>query len=354
MKNTRIVKIGKITIGAGRPVALQTMLKTPLTDTKSVIAKIHTLKNMGCDIIRAAVPDMKNAACLSDIIGNTDLPFVADIHFDYRLAIESVKNGVSKLRINPGNIGGEAAVREVVACLKEYKIPVRIGVNGGSLEKDILAKYGSPTAQALCESALRSIALFNRFGYDDIVVSIKSSDVVTTVNANRLFAASYDYPLHLGVTEAGAELGGLVRSCVGIGALLIDDIGDTLRVSLTGSPEDEIIAGKEILSACNQRAEGVRVVSCPTCGRCRTDTLSVVKSIKERTSDIKIPLTVAVMGCAVNGPGEAKEADIGIAFGDGNGVIFKRGRKFKAVKTEEAVDVLCDEICALSRDGGTV
>jgi (E)-4-hydroxy-3-methylbut-2-enyl-diphosphate synthase len=211
MKNTKAVKIGKITIGAGYPVALQTMLKTPLTDTGAVIEKIEQLKAMGCDIIRAAVPDMKNAAGIKEIVRHTDVPFVADIHFDYRLAIESVKNGAAKLRINPGNIGPEKCVHEVVACLKDYRIPVRIGVNGGSLEKDILAKYGAPTAQALYESALRSIGLFNRFGYDDIVVSIKSSDVAATVDANRLFAADCTYPLHLGVTEAGAGMAGLVR-----------------------------------------------------------------------------------------------------------------------------------------------
>lgn len=351
MEKTKAVKIGKITIGAGYPAALQTMLKTPLTDTKAVIAKIGQLKEIGCDIIRAAVPDMKNAACIKEIVSHTDVPFVADIHFDYRLAIESVKNGAAKLRINPGNIGGEKCIREVVACLKEYRIPVRIGVNGGSLEKDILAKHGAPTAQALYESALRSIGLFNRFGYDDIVVSIKSSDVAATVAANRLFAAAQNYPLHLGVTEAGAGTAGLVRSCVGIGALLLDGIGDTLRVSLTGPPEDEIDAAKQILSACNLHQEGIRVVSCPTCGRCRTDTLSVVESIRQKTADIKTVLTVAVMGCAVNGPGEAKEADIGIAFGNGNGVIFKQGKKYRAVKTKDAVDVLCDEIRALSGAG---
>ncbi len=349
-KNTREIKIKNINIGAENPVAVQTMLKEPITDVKASIDKINRLSLIGCDIIRAAVPDEKSASCIKTIVENTDMPFVADIHFDYRLAIKSIENGASKLRINPGNIGGDEKLREVAACLREYDIPVRIGVNGGSLEKDILKKYKRPTAEALCESAFRSIERLNRFNYDNIVVSIKSSDVVTTIQANRLFSSKYDYPLHLGVTEAGAELCGIVRSSVGIGALLIDSIGDTIRVSLTGEPEEEIEAAKEILSSCNLIRQGVRVISCPTCARCKTDTLSIVKQIKVNTCGIKIPITVAVMGCAVNGPGEAKDADMGIAFGNGIGVIFSKGERIKSVKTENAVSALCEMIRDFVKD----
>lgn len=344
MKKTNAVKIGNKIIGGGNPIMVQSMLKLPPTDYKSIIYEINELEMLGCDIIRGTIPNMEAAKVIPKIVKNTNIPFVADIHFDYRVAIEAIKNGVHKVRINPGNIGGKERVREVVKCLKDYDIPVRIGVNSGSLEKDLLEKYGHPTPEALVESAYRSIAYFNEFGYDNIVLSIKSSDVVTTIDANRLFREKYSYPLHLGVTEAGAELGGIVRSSIGLGSLLKDGIGDTIRVSLTGDSRDEVVVGREILISLGLLDEGVRVVSCPTCGRCKTDTLSIVKEIKEKTRHIKEPITVAVMGCAVNGPGEAKEADMGVACGDGNAVFFEKGEKVKSIKSEEIASFILERI----------
>ena len=344
MKKTNTVKIGNKVIGGGNPIMVQSMIKLPPTDYKSIIDEINELEMLGCDIIRGTIPNMEAAKVIPKIVKNTNIPFVADIHFDYRVAIEAIKNGVHKVRINPGNIGGKERVREVVKCLKDYDIPVRIGVNSGSLEKDLLEKYGHPTPEALVESAYRSIAYFNEFGYDNIVLSIKSSDVVTTIDANRLFREKYSYPLHLGVTEAGAELGGIVRSSIGLGSLLKEGIGDTIRVSLTGDSRDEVVVGREILISLGLLDEGVRVVSCPTCGRCKTDTLSIVKEIKEKTRHIKEPITVAVMGCAVNGPGEAKEADMGVACGDGNAVFFEKGEKVKSIKSEEIASFILERI----------
>ncbi|RGD73346.1 flavodoxin-dependent (E)-4-hydroxy-3-methylbut-2-enyl-diphosphate synthase [Anaerofustis stercorihominis] len=344
MKKTNVVKIGNKVIGGGNPIMVQSMLKLPPTDHKAIIDEINELEMLGCDIIRGTIPNMEAAKVIPKIVKNTNIPFVADIHFDYKVAIEAIKNGVHKVRINPGNIGGKERVREVVKCLKDYDIPVRIGVNSGSLEKDLLEKYGHPTPEALVESAYRSISYFNEFGYDNIVLSIKSSDVVTTIDANRLFREKYSYPLHLGVTEAGAELGGIVRSSIGLGSLLKDGIGDTIRVSLTGDSRDEVIVGREILISLGLLDEGVRVVSCPTCGRCKTDTLSIVKEIKEKTRHIKEPITVAVMGCAVNGPGEAKEADMGVACGDGNAVFFEKGEKVKSIKSEEIASFILERI----------
>lgn len=344
MKNTKSVKIGNVVIGAGNNVAIQSMLNIPLSDTERVMNSIRALEEEGCEILRAAVPDMQEADALKDIIPKMNIPLVADIHFDYRLAIKSVENGVAKLRINPGNIGGKDKMREVCACLKDYGIPVRIGVNSGSVEKDILEKYKHVCAEALVESAERSIGYFNEFGYDNIVVSIKASDVVSTYSANKLFSEKYDYPLHLGITEAGANMSGIIRSSVGIGALLLDGIGDTIRVSLTGDPVQEVVAAKEILTACNLRKEGVRIVSCPTCARCKTDTLSIVEFLKENTKHVKEHVVVAVMGCVVNGPGESKEADIGVACSDGKGALFKGGEIYKTVKSNEIANILLEEI----------
>lgn len=344
MKKTNTVKIGNKKIGGGNPILVQSMLKLPPTDCTGIINEINKLEMIGCDIIRGTIPNMEAAKIIPEIIKNTNIPFVADIHFDYKVAIESIKNGVHKVRINPGNIGGKERVREVVRCLKDYDIPVRIGVNSGSLEKDLLEKYKHPTPEALVESAYRSIEYFNEFGYDNIVLSIKSSDVTTTIDANRLFREKYSYPLHLGVTEAGAELGGIVRSSIGLGSLLKDGIGDTIRVSLTGESADEVTVGKEILTSLGLLKEGVRIVSCPTCGRCKTDTLSIVREIKEKTIHIKEPITVAVMGCAVNGPGEAKEADMGVACGDGNAVFFEKGEKVKSIKSDEIASFILERI----------
>lgn len=344
MKTSKTVKIKDKVIGGNNQILVQSMLKLPPTDKKGIIEEINNLEMLGCDIIRGTIPSMEAASIIPDVIKNTNIPFVADIHFDYKVAIEAIKNGVHKVRINPGNIGSKERVKEVVRCLKDYNIPVRIGVNSGSLEKDILLKYGHPTPEALVESAYRSISYFNEFDYDNIVLSIKSSTVKTTIEANRLFREKYDYPLHLGVTEAGAELGGIVRSSIGIGSLLNDGIGDTIRVSLTGNSSDEVLVGREILISLGLLDEGVRVVSCPTCGRCKTDTLSIVKEIKAKTKDIKEPLTIAVMGCAVNGPGEAKEADMGVACGNGNAIFFEKGEKKANLKTDEIASFILDRV----------
>ncbi len=346
--NAREIKIKDKAIGGENPVLVQSMLKTPLTNVKEVINQVKEMEMAGLDIIRGAVPDMECAGVLKKVLKEINIPFVADIHFDYRLAIESIKNGVNKLRINPGNIGGKERVKEVVRCLKDYGIPVRIGVNGGSLEKDLLEKYHHPTPEALVESAYRSIEYFNEFGYDNIVVSIKSSDVKTTVEANRLFRKKYDYPLHLGITEAGSGMSGLVRSSVGIGNMLYDGIGDTIRVSLTGKSINEVYAGREILMSLGLLNEGVRVISCPTCGRTKTNIYDIVDRLKEETKNIKKQAVVAVMGCAVNGPGEAKEADMGVACGDGNAVFFKRGEKIKGISAEEIIPTIMQE---LEKDG---
>ena len=332
-KQTRAVKVSDVIIGGGFPVTIQSMLNIPLTDTDRVLASIRALEDAGCQIIRAAVPDMESAEAIKTVLPQMRVPLVADIHFDYRLAIASVEAGVSKVRINPGNIGGPDRVREVCACLREHDIPVRIGVNSGSVEKDLLEKYGHVCAEALVESAERSIGYFNEFGYDNIVMSIKASDVVMTVEANRLFSSRHDYPLHLGVTEAGAALTGVIRSSVGIGTLLMEGIGDTIRVSLTGDPVQEVTAAKEILTAVDMRREGVRIVSCPTCARCKTDTLSIVENV-----------VVAVMGCVVNGPGESREADVGVACGDGKGAVFTGGEIYMTVPTQELSHVLLEEI----------
>ena len=343
-RSTRAVNAGGVTIGGGSSVKIQSMLNVPLTDTDRAIRQIEALEKEGCEIIRAAVPNMDAAEAIKTIMPHMNVPLVADIHFDHRLAIASVENGVSKVRINPGNIGGKDRVREVCACLKDHGVPVRIGVNSGSVEKDILEKYGHVCAQALVESAERSIAYFNEFGYDDIVMSIKASDVVMTVEANRLFSEKYDYPLHLGVTEAGAALSGVIRSSVGIGTLLMEGIGDTIRVSLTGDPVQEVTAAKEILTAAGLREEGVRIVSCPTCARCKTDTLSIVEYLKANTGHIKEHVVAAVMGCVVNGPGESKEADVGAACGDGKAAIFKGGKTYMTVPSEDIGRVLLSEI----------
>lgn len=344
MKKTNTVTIKDKIIGGNNPILIQSMLKFSIKDTKRAIEEINNLEMAGCDIIRAAIPDEESALAIKEIVKNTNLPFVCDIHFDYRLAILAIKNGTHKLRINPGNIGDKKKVSEVVKYLKEYDIPVRIGINAGSLEKDLLEKYSSPTPLALMESAKRNVALFNELNYDNIVLSIKSSDVKTTIEANRLFSREFNYPLHLGVTEAGSDISGIVSSSVGLGSLLNDEIGDTIRVSLTGSSLDEVKIAKEILRSLNLRNEGVRVVSCPTCGRCKTDILSIVTKLKEETKHIKTPVSVAVMGCAVNGPGEAKEAKMGFACGETNAVFFKDGKIISSIDKKDIIKILLKEL----------
>ncbi len=338
------VKIGNLYIGDGEKIAVQSMTNTNTADVKATVSQIKRLEEAGCDIVRCTVPDMEAAKAVKEIKKQINIPLVADIHFDYRLAIEAVKNGVDKVRINPGNIGGEDRVKAVVEALKERNIPLRIGVNGGSLDKEILGKYAKVCPEALVESAKTHIDLVNKFGYDNIVVSLKSSDTKLTVESYRLFKKTFSYPLHVGVTEAGTVYNGIIKSSVGIGALLLDGIGDTIRVSLTADPCEEIKAGKSILRAAGLLNDSVNVISCPTCGRTKIDLIKIADIVTEAVKDIKKPVNVAVMGCVVNGPGEAKEADIGIAGGEGCAVLFKKGEIIRKIKEEEIAEVLISEI----------
>ena len=338
------IRIGNIYIGDGEAVKVQSMTNTDTRDVESTIRQIKELEEAGCEIVRCTVPDMESAKALKEIKKQIAIPLVADIHFDYRLAIESVKNGADKVRINPGNIGGEDRVKAVVCALKERNIPLRIGVNSGSLPKEILEKYKHPCPEALIEAARIHIDLVNKFDYNNIVVSLKSSDTKLTVDTYRLFKKSFDYPLHLGITEAGTSYSGIIKSSVGIGSLLLDGIGDTLRVSLTADPVEEIRAGKEILRATGLLNDKVNIVSCPTCGRTKIDLITIANEVTKAVKDINKPIKVAVMGCAVNGPGEAREADIGIAGGNGCAVLFKKGEIIRKIKEDEIVKELLLEI----------
>jgi len=346
-KKTRIISIGDLKIGGDNPILIQSMTNTDTRDVKATVEQIARLEDAGCDIIRVAVPDREAAEALSGIKAGIHIPLVADIHFDYRLALTAIENGVEKLRINPGNIGGRDKVKAVVEKAKERQIPIRIGVNGGSLEKDLLAKYGKPTAEALVESAERHMAYLQDEGFEDIVVSMKSSDVLTTIDAYTLFSEKYDYPLHLGITEAGIMQSASVKSSVGLGYLLLNGIGDTIRVSVTGDPVGEVDVAREILKSAgryDRKDAGVEVVSCPTCGRTEIDLIGIAEEVNRRLYHMDKNIKVAVMGCVVNGPGEGREADIGVAGGKGKGVLFKKGEIFKTVKEEEIVDALMDEI----------
>ena len=337
---TRHIKVGPVALGGGAPVSVQSMCNTKTWDAETTLAQINALAAAGCDIVRLAVPDEKSALALRAICARSPLPVVADIHFDYRLALLAAEAGVAKLRINPGNIGGEDRVRAVAeACIKRG-IPIRIGVNAGSLEKPLLQRFGGPTAEALVESAAGHTALLERYGFRDICISIKSSDVARTVEANRLAARRFPYPLHLGVTEAGTAFQGTVNSAVGIGALLMEGIGDTIRVSLTADPVEEVRAGIAILKACGLRRSGVRVVSCPTCGRTEIDLIATAERVEAALRDCERDITVAVMGCAVNGPGEAREADYGLAGGRGEALLFRRGQIVRKVPAPEMVEAL--------------
>ncbi len=322
---TKQILVGNVPVGGGAPVSIQSMLNTKTTDVEGSLSQIRALAAAGCQIVRLAVPDMEAAAGFGKIAEQSPLPLVADIHFDYRLAIAAAENGAAKIRINPGNIGGEDRVKAVVDCCKTHHIPIRIGVNGGSLDPELLKKYGHPTAEALVESAFSHIALLEKYGFSDICVSMKSSTVPLMMAAYRLFSQRSDYPLHLGVTETGTEYMGTVKSAMGIGGLLCQGIGDTIRVSLTAEPVREIYAAKAILKAAGLRQEGVNIVACPTCGRTKIDLIGLASRVEEALADCQKPITVAVMGCIVNGPGEAREADVGIAGGDGCGVLFVRG-----------------------------
>ena len=323
---TRQIQVGGVAVGGGAPVSIQSMLNTKTTDVEGSLSQIRALAAAGCEIARLAVPDMEAAAGFGKIAAASPLPLVADIHFDYRLAIAAAEGGAAKIRINPGNIGGEDRVKAVVDCCKAHHIPIRIGVNGGSLDKALLHKYGHPTPEALVESAFSHIALLEKYGFYDICVSMKSSSVPLMMAAYRLFAEKSDYPLHLGVTETGTETMGVIKSAMGIGGLLCMGIGDTIRVSLTADPVKEVLAAKSILKAAGLRKEGVNLIACPTCGRTKIDLIGLASRVEAALQDCKKPLTVAVMGCIVNGPGEAREADVGIAGGEDCGVLFVKGQ----------------------------
>ena len=341
---TRQIKVGNVPIGGGADVAIQSMLNTKTTDVEGSLAQIRSLAAAGCQIARLAVPNMEAARGFAEICKESVLPLVADIHFDYKLAIAAAEGGASKIRINPGNIGGEDRVKAVVDVCKQKHIPIRIGVNGGSLEKELLEKYGHPTAQALVESAFGHLELLEKYGFYDTCVSMKSSHVPTMVAAARLFRSKCDYPLHIGVTETGPVRQGLIKSAMGIGALLLDGIGDTLRVSLTDDPVEEVYAAKDILKAAGLRKDGVDIISCPTCGRTRIDLIGLVNQVDAALKNCPKPITVAVMGCVVNGPGEAREADIGIAGGDGWGMIFEKGQQVAKLPYDELLPELLRRI----------
>ena len=341
---TRQILVGNVPIGGGAPVSIQSMLNTRTTDVEGSLNQIKKLAAAGCQIVRLAVPNREAARGFAEICKESPLPLVADIHFDYQLAILAAEGGASKIRINPGNIGGEDRVKAVVDVCKEKKIPIRIGVNGGSLDKVLLEKYGHPTPEALVESAFGHLELLEKQGFYDTCVSMKSSTVPNMVAAARLFRSKCDYPLHIGVTETGPVRQGLIKSAMGIGALLLDGIGDTLRVSLTDDPVEEVYAAKDILKAAGLRKEGVDIISCPTCGRTRIDLIGLVNRVDQALKDCQKPITVAVMGCIVNGPGEAREADIGIAGGDGWGMIFEKGEQVEKLPYDELLPALLERI----------
>ena len=341
---TRRIMVGSVPIGGGAPVAIQSMLNTKTTDVEGSLAQIGRLQAAGCQIARLAVPDQPSAAAFREICAESPLPLVADIHFDYKLAIAAAEGGAAKIRINPGNIGGDDRVQAVVEVCKEKHIPIRIGVNGGSLDKKLLEKYGHPTAEALVESAFSHLELLEKQGFYDTCVSMKSSTVPTMVAAARLFRSRCDYPLHIGVTETGPVRMGMIKSAMGIGALLLDGIGDTIRVSLTDDPVEEVYAAKDILKAAGLRKEGVNIISCPTCGRTKIDLIGLVNQVDGALKDCQKPITVAVMGCIVNGPGEAREADIGIAGGDGCGMLFEKGQQIAKLPYDELLPALLKRI----------
>ena len=344
---TRQISVGGVKIGGGAPVVIQSMLNTRTTDVEGSLAQIRALHAAGCQVVRLAVPNMEGARGFAQIAKESPLPLVADIHFDYKLALAAAEVGAAKIRINPGNIGGEDRVKAVVDMCKDKHIPIRIGVNGGSLDKRLLEKYGHPTAEALVESAFEHLELLEKQGFYDTCVSMKSSTVPTMVAAARLFRSKCDYPLHIGVTETGPVRQGLIKSAMGIGGLLLDGIGDTIRVSLTDDPVEEVYAAKDILRAAGLLKEGVNIISCPTCGRTRIDLIGLVNQVDAALKDCKKPITVAVMGCVVNGPGEAREADIGIAGGDGWGTIFEKGVQVEKLPYEELLPALLKRIEAL-------
>lgn len=348
-KKTKEVRIGNVIIGGGRPVAIQSMTNTKTEDVEATVEQILRLEAAGCEIIRCAVPTMEAALALREIKKQIHLPLVADIHFDYRLAIAAIDNGADKIRINPGNIGSEERLRAVVEKAKEHQIPIRVGVNSGSLEKALIEKYGGVTAEGIVESALDKVRMIEEMGYDNLVVSIKSSDVLMCVKAHELMAKECIYPLHVGITEAGTIYSGNVKSSIGLGIILYEGIGNTIRVSLTGDPLEEIKTAKLILKTLGLRKGGIEVVSCPTCGRTKIDLIGLANQVENMVADIPLDIKVAVMGCVVNGPGEAKEADIGIAGGIGEGLLIKKGEVVKKVKEEELLETLRQELLSWKR-----
>lgn len=343
-RETKKIKIGDIFIGGNAPITIQSMTNTDTRNAENTIKQIQELEKVGCEIIRVAVPDMEAAMAIKEIKKGINIPLVGDIHFDYKLALEAINNGVDGLRINPGNIGSELKIKEVVAAAKEHAVPIRIGVNTGSLEKDILEKYGVPTSEALVESALRHVSILEKYSFYDVVISVKSSNVLDNIKSYRLLSEKTKYPLHIGVTEAGTIFSGTIKSSIGIGALLCEGIGDTIRVSLTDSPIEEVKVGKEILKSCGLRSFGVEIIACPTCGRTNIDLIGLAKKAEEILLNINKPIKVAIMGCAVNGPGEAREADIGIAGGFGEGLIFKKGKILRKVPEDKLLEELIKEI----------
>ena len=343
-KLTKRIQVGSVPVGGGAPVSIQSMLNTRTTDVEGCLAQLRALAAAGCEIARLAVPDMEAAEAFGAICAASPLPLVADIHFDYRLAIRAAENGAAKIRINPGNIGGEDRVRAVVEACGARGIPIRIGVNGGSLEPRLLEKYGRPTPEALVESAFGHIALLEKYDFHDICVSMKSSSVPLMIEAYRLFSERSDYPLHIGVTETGTARMGTIKSAMGIGALLCQGIGDTMRVSLTADPVQEVLTAKDILKAAGLRKTGVNIIACPTCGRTRIDLIGLANQVEQALAACEKPITVAVMGCVVNGPGEAREADIGIAGGDGCGILFVRGKQLKKLPYDELLPTLLEYI----------
>ncbi len=345
-ENTKVITIGTCKIGGTYPIAIQSMTNTKTEDVEATVAQILALEKAGCEIIRCAVPTMEAALALKEIKSRIHIPLVADIHFDYRLAIAAIENGADKIRINPGNIGDASRVRQVVDKAREYNIPIRVGVNSGSLEKNLVEKYGGVTAEGIVESALDKVHMIEEMGYDNLVVSIKSSDVMMCVKAHEMIAKQCPYPLHVGITESGTLLSGNIKSSVGLGIMLYEGIGNTIRVSLTGDPLEEIKSAKLILKSLGLRKGGIEVVSCPTCGRTKIDLIGLANQVENMVADIPLDIKVAVMGCVVNGPGEAKEADIGIAGGIGEGLLIKKGEIVKKVKEEELLETLRQELLA--------
>ena len=343
-RKTRKVWVGKVAIGGGAPISVQSMTKTDTRDVSSTIRQIKKLEKASCEIIRVAVPDMEAACALPRIKQKINIPLVADIHFDYKLALKAVEFGVDKLRINPGNIGQAWKVKEIVKAASERRIPIRIGVNAGSVPRDLLAKYGKASPEALVQAAIRQIRILEDLNFNDIVISVKAFDVPTTIRAYELISKKTNYPLHLGITEAGLPRAGAIRSALGIGLLLAQGIGDTIRVSLTGDPVEEVKVGYEILKSLNLREYGPTIISCPTCGRCEIDLISMVKEVEKKMKGIKTPIKVAVMGCVVNGPGEARYADLGIAGGKGYGLLFGKGKIIGKVKEKDLVKALLDMV----------